>query len=72
MNQITQKEKILQKINASGYVNNFWAIQNNILRLGARIWEMRKEGYDFREDYGTGTNRKNYFYFLTKKPHANP
>lgn len=64
---ITQKDKILKKLNESGMIDNFWAIRNGVLRLGARIHDLKREGFLFTEKYGEGTNRKNFYYFLIKQ-----
>ena len=41
---MTQKEKIVARLNKVGYVDNFWAIDNYILRLGAIIHQLSKGG----------------------------
>lgn len=71
MNTQAQKKKILQKLNRSGAVSNFWAVHNGILRLGARILDLKKEGYGFLGIYNPNKkkgNDKNYHYFLIKTP----
>lgn len=40
---ISQKELVLQKLENDGYVDNFWAIKNHILRLGAVIYDIRND-----------------------------
>ncbi len=66
--QKTQEERILEQINMLGYVTNFWAIHNYILRLASVINAMRKKGYEFEVIYGHGDQRKNCIYKLTKRP----
>lgn len=61
---MSQKQKVLEKLIDDGYVDNFWAIRNFILRLGAIIYNLRKEGYNIRGEYGEGKDKKNYFYYL--------
>lgn len=63
---MTQREKVIEKLITDGEVNNFWAIQNYILRLGAIICELTKDGWEFARNYGEGANSKNYFYEVTK------
>lgn len=63
--KLTQKQKILNRIEEVGYVDNFWAIQNYILRLGAVIHSLQDDGYSFDRRFGRGKNKKNYYYFST-------
>ncbi len=65
----SQKEKIIDRLNEVGYVDNFWAIDNYILRLGAIMCLLKKEGYNFKTGFGRelGKNErewKNYYYIL--------
>lgn len=39
----TQKEIVLNQLYKKGYVSNFWAMQNYILRLGDIIFKLRME-----------------------------
>ena len=64
----TQKTKVIDKILADNYVDNFWAINNYILRLGAIIHQLTKEGWEFSGKFGIDKDRKNYFYYVTKVP----
>lgn len=66
---MTQKEKILKRLKSHGSINNFWAIQNYILRLGARIYDLKREGYKFITYTGKDIKRskklwKNQYYSL--------
>jgi hypothetical protein len=70
---MTQKLKVKNRIEEIGYVDNFWAIESYILRLGAIIYELRKEGYDFMGAFGKEMGKdkplwKNYYYTAIKKP----
>lgn len=65
---MTQKEKVLQRINKVGYVDNYWAIKNYILRLGALMFRLKKE-IEFEGKSGLELNKprrlhKNYYYVL--------
>jgi hypothetical protein len=75
---MTQRQKVQVQLNKGG-VNNFWAIQNNILRLGAVIFELRQNLTDAfvidgcfgselkgRTEEFKKKNRRNYFYFLKR------
>ena len=64
---MTQKEKVKNRIRKVGYVDNFWAIENYILRLGAIICDLRKNGMSFSGAFGKelGKERrvwKNFYY----------
>ena len=62
----TQKEVVRARIERIGVVHNFWAFNNYILRLGAIIFELRREGMKLEGSFGTGKNKKNYYYRLIK------
>lgn len=69
----SQKQVVIEHILELGGVSNFWAIENYILRLGAIILDLTKEGWEFDRKYGKelGKDRKfwkNYYYKCTKKP----
>lgn len=64
----TQKQKVLDRIEEVGYIDNFWCIHNYILRLGAIIHDLKSEGYEIEGSFGKGKDRKNFFYHITKKP----
>jgi hypothetical protein len=64
----SQLERIIEILERDGQIDNFFAIHNRIsLRLGARIWDLRAQGWEIeteqRED-------KNTVYRVTKRPAA--
>ena len=64
---MSQKIKVKNRILEVGYVDNFWAIENHILRLGAVVFSLRAEGMNFTGMFGKeiGKERaywKNYYY----------
>lgn len=77
--KLYQTEMVVQRLKEKGYVDNFWAIKNRILRLGAIIYSLRNGrtnliiedgGYFGKEAaeilgfrYST-ENKKNYYYTL--------
>ena len=65
---MTQAEKVIARLNEVGYVDNFWAIHNYMLRLGAVIFQLKEDGWVFRGEFGTEANRKNYYYHLVLRP----
>jgi len=58
----TQQERIVNRIDEVGYVDNFWAFHNYILRLGAIIFKLKKKGFKFNASFGKGKFKKNYYY----------
>ncbi len=64
----TQKEKVIAKLNADGEVSNFWAMSNYLLRLGARINDLKKEGWEFEGSFGDGAYRKCFTYKVKTNP----
>ena len=68
MNQI---EKVKARILEVGYVDNFWAIENYILRLGAIVHTLRvKEKMGLHGGFGKELGKekplwKNYYYLLS-------
>ncbi len=64
----TQKEKVIAKLNADGEVSNFWAMSNYLLRLGARISDLKSEGWEFEGSFGEGPYKKNFTYKVLKNP----
>jgi hypothetical protein len=68
---MTQIEQVKKRLKTHGFVDNFWAIQHNILRLSAIILLLKKEGFEFERGYGREFKRprqywKNYYYYLQK------
>lgn len=56
--KITQKDRILEYIRNFGSISSFEAYANlGITQLGARIDQLKKEGYEFRTEWESNTNR---------------
>ena len=55
---MTQKEKILKYIKDFGYITSWQAYQDlGIMQLGARIDQLKKEGYEFKTEWESKENR---------------
>lgn len=65
---MTQKQQVIGRLDSTKSVSNFWAIENYILRLGAIIHDLKAEGWEFRGEFGTGKEKKNFYYHVTKRP----
>ena len=56
--KITQKDRILQYIREFGSISSWEAYSElGITQLGARIDQLKKEGYQFKTEWESGTNR---------------
>ncbi len=69
MKKITHKDIILKRLEKYGEVNNLWAINSGIWRLGATIYNLRQDGYEIQGDYlkkPDGTSTKIFNYILIK------
>ena len=56
--KITQKDRILEYIRKFGSISSFEAYANlGITQLGARIDQLKKEGYEFKTEWESNTNR---------------
>ena len=55
---MTQSEKILRHLQDVGEITPMDAIkQYGIMRLGARVWELKHNGYPIETHIATGKNR---------------
>ena len=55
----SQKEKILRHLKAGGSLTPLQALRKfDCLRLGARIYNLKDEGYDIRTEHITTSNGK--------------
>lgn len=55
---MNQKERILRHLETYGDITPMDALRDyGIYRLGARIFELRKEGHAIRKELVSGTNR---------------
>ena len=56
--KITQKDRILEYIRKFGSISSFEAYANlGITQLGARIDQLKKEGYEFKTEWESNINR---------------
>ena len=62
----SQVDRIIEIIERTGRVDNFRCIHERIsLRLGARIWDLRQRGWEFRTEERPD---KNTVYHVTATP----
>lgn len=76
---VSQKDKVIKQLQTKGYVDNFWAIDNYILRLSGLIFTLKSEymvkkikiyrAYekDITNPPSRHLNRKKYYYMLSTK-----
>lgn len=56
--KITQKDRILEYIRNFGSISSFEAYSDlGITQLGARIDQLKKEGFEFRTEWESNKNR---------------
>ena len=56
--KIAQKDRIINYIRQFGSITSFEAYQDlGITQLGARIDQLKKEGYEFRTEWESNKNR---------------
>lgn len=56
--KIAQKDRILEYIRKFGSISSFEAYANlGITQLGARIDQLKKEGYEFKTEWESNRNR---------------
>ena len=56
--KIAQKDRILEYIRNFGSISSFEAYADlGITQLGARIDQLKKEGYEFKTEWESNTNR---------------
>lgn len=65
----TQIEIISNKLLNEGFITNLWCINNQIWRLGARIEELRQDGWDIETIYANRKGERNTTYKLIKSPY---
>lgn len=66
--RISQREIVENRLKETGYVDNYWAIENKVsVRLGAIIHNLQKRGWHFdQERSGYLPQTKNWRYYLRK------
>lgn len=67
MNKNTQIEIIKEQLKETGCISRNWCLRNYISRLGAIIYDLKQEGYEFngknvKTEYG-----KDYVYYKVDK-----
>ena len=60
MKTLTQKDRIIRHLNDKGSITALEAIKEyGIMQLGARIYELKDEGYNIRSEFVSSKNRYN-------------
>jgi Helix-turn-helix domain len=59
--KMNQKDHLLQRLNIGEWFSTVECVRDfHILRLGARIWDLRSEGYEIEERRVEGKNWSEY------------
>jgi hypothetical protein len=66
MKGLTQREWVEKELREKGEIDNVYCVQNFVLRLGAIICQLRKDGWAIDGAFIPGT--KNYRYKLSSAP----
>ena len=64
LSKSSQVALIKKQLELDGEVSRNWCLQRYITRLGARIWDLKQEGYEFEIE----RRGKDYVYVLVTKP----
>jgi hypothetical protein len=63
---MSQLDPIIAILERDGQIDNFYCIHNRLtLRLGARIWDLKQRGWDFRTEM---RDDKNTVYVVITEP----
>lgn len=55
---LTQSDRVLRHLQDFGSITQVTALRDyGIMRLGARIWDLKRQGYDIRTEREEGLNR---------------
>jgi len=63
----TQLQTIRDMLISTGSVSRNWCLRNYILRLGARINDLKKEGLDIDGRFVETEHGRDYVYYLRKR-----
>lgn len=64
MNKETQSKKIINALRAGKRVSSYWGFNNGIIRLTARIKDLRDAGYAIKDEWKlapSGSKYKEYY-----------
>lgn len=66
MDEKTQERMVREKLERDGWVSNFWAIENRILRLAPLMHRISWDGIQFKTEYGYdhGLGGRNFYYYV--------
>lgn len=66
----TQLEIVKLKLERDGFITRNECLQKYISRLGALIYRLKKQGYEFETEYVETQRGKDYKYIATKIPNS--
>ena len=68
MKNKTQEERLTDELESQGEVTNYWGYHNYMPRLGSRIYDLKKAGWNFETFWREANGRREYVYKLVSKP----
>jgi hypothetical protein len=72
MKNESQKNWVKEQLRINGFITRNEALRNFCSRLGAIIYVLKKEGYQFEVYYQKTEKGKDFVYMLTKRPSIEP
>ena len=67
MSRQTQKQMVMEQLDAVGQVSRNWCLSKYVSRLASIIATLKKEGYAFDTREVVGAGHKDYMYIWTNK-----
>ena len=64
----SQEQWVINQLNLNGFISRNFALENFVSRLGAIIYNLTKEGWEFDAKYVKGKRGNNFVYYLLKTP----
>ena len=68
MKNKSQEERIISKLNKTGFVTRNEALKNYISRLGAIICDLQKDGWKFKAEFIKTPYGKDFKYTVIESP----
>lgn len=71
MKNETQEKWVKEQLDEHGFITRNVCLRNYISRLGAIVYDMKKQGYEFTTEYQkTPAGGKDFIYTLIAKPNG--
>ena len=64
----SQLQFVIDQLKLNGHISRNLCLKERITRLGSRIWDLKKLGWDFETRWVKENGGKNFYYFAIKSP----